>query len=504
LVFITHGWNSDLKEDNGEDAWPTLLKKAIEELTQDDRKVAWTVLAHPWPAESGKVIDGKCPVGKTLLSPLVPGCFYPWDAYTRARTIGEYVGKLLLKGQYDYIHFIAHSAGSNLIQTAVDTIHEDTSQPKKPEIHSTFLDAYEPNGNISRYGPYSKWAEHYVDMRESPVQSEFEILDDTYFLLQNAFNFDVTDLDPDGKLDTVIQAHAWPYQFYQETVGSSSGIGFPLALESGTASLPSNQNQYPRGGDCTLSKKNPVCSVSGGRVRDSVLELTCTNLLSCTLQLVKSSVGKVTTTTKDLISFVTGLIPKARLKAAAQAQSQGEVWSVMHLNIGKPIDTLKFDYRFKAKSAQGFLSVFLDDQVVYKADQRTDGTTLQHSGTVPLGEVAPGIHTLSFRLDTFNAQKATLDVSKIQTGNYKSSRTCQGKDVTLVGAAKNDKITGTAGDDVIDGLGGNDTIKGLGGNDLLCGGSGNDNLNGGAGNDALDGGSGTDTCNAGETVKNCP
>jgi hypothetical protein len=69
-------------------------------------------------------------------------------------------------GSYEYIHFIAHSAGAKLIHEASKKLTEDETLTKKPFIHLTFLDAYRPffddYGNLEDYPEY--FAEHYVDV----------------------------------------------------------------------------------------------------------------------------------------------------------------------------------------------------------------------------------------------------------------------------------------------------------------------------------------------------
>jgi hypothetical protein len=75
---------------------------------------------------------------------------------------------------------------------------------------------------------------------------------------------------------------------------------------------------------------------------------------------------------------------------------------------------------------------------------------------------------------------------------------CRGKESTIVGTSKPDKLTGTAGDDVIVGLGGRDKIKGLKGDDRICGGKKGDKLGGGGGDDFLAGQRGPDNVSGGK------
>lgn len=114
----------------------------------------------------------------------------------------------------------AHSAGSQVADTAVTWLpifidQHNKGNPasllKMPDIHTTFLDAFDPRGDGSPYGNYSTWAEQYVDSRRTGTAG----LDDfTNITLQNAYNFDVTALDPNPPGPAGIDAHAWPYKWY--------------------------------------------------------------------------------------------------------------------------------------------------------------------------------------------------------------------------------------------------------------------------------------------------
>ena len=69
---------------------------------------------------------------------------------------------------------------------------------------------------------------------------------------------------------------------------------------------------------------------------------------------------------------------------------------------------------------------------------------------------------------------------------------CAGKQATIVGSARSDRLKGTRRNDVIVALGGNDKVDGGRGNDLICAGNGNDKIAGGLGNDRLYGQDGKD------------
>jgi hemolysin type calcium-binding protein len=374
-------------------------------------------------------------------------------------------------------------------------------------IHSTFLDAFDPRQNSSTYGRDTDWAEQYVDMRRTNTP-EF---DNTDLILPRAFNLDVTALDP-GSDNTGIHAHAWPYQWYQMTIDEPLGeFGFHLTLEAGNAQLPSHDDppddpKFPRGAGCRLhpgSNLNALgrCQIEL-RAPETRKETVCDNLAQCNdqvkivskpINVPEESVDYNAFDTKGVIGLSTDSSTLKKAAAPNGATSQASVRTSLHLDITKPINTLQFGYQFMTEG-EGLLSVFIDNQVVSKIDQRLSPVgQLIPSLPIPLGQVAPGLHILSFRLDRFTDQALAMEISKIQTVNRQSFKICQGKLVTLIGTDGDDTLVGTMGDDVIDGLAGNDTIRGRGGNDVICGRSGNDTLGGGGGNDIIAGSGGDDT-----------
>jgi sugar lactone lactonase YvrE len=75
---------------------------------------------------------------------------------------------------------------------------------------------------------------------------------------------------------------------------------------------------------------------------------------------------------------------------------------------------------------------------------------------------------------------------------------CGGKNATIVGSTRADRITGSRFADVIVTLRGKDRVNGGKGKDLICGGGGRDILKGGAGKDRLLGQGGRDVCAGGK------
>ena len=485
LVFITHGWNSSAL------AWPDIMANRINAQIKEAQAafpdIQWTVISYDWSLKSGSVCFG-------LALPPLP-CRGPWYAYANAREVGEDVGKQLASVGYEHIHFIAHSAGSNLIQSAVKEI---VFSPGNPVIHTTFLDAYDPWGRLSPYGVGSDWAEQYVDKRLVFL----EPFDTTDTILPEAFNFDVTDLDPvplgfpPVSPFEDIRRHAWPYCWYNAPLASpgviedcdrnpqvqnTSDFGFSFSPEGNKGQLPSHTDpRFVRGHECDL-KNNPEC-------KQSFPKWTLVRLLKTA---VKAPFDVWTSAADSFVTSATGIIDLFT-NEIIKLTTGSPAWISVTFEVPEPINMLRFGYQFPF-SADGVLSVFFDGQLVFRADERHNDTATVVTEPIPLGKVAPGLHSLSYRLDAFNNTQSSIEISEIRTGTMQVVRpTCAGKFATIAGTDGPDVLRGTPGADVISGLGGNDVIKGGGGNDRICGDAGNDRIKGGNGRDRLYGGKGND------------
>ncbi len=283
MVVITHGWDDDAK------GWVQTMASSIVSsiksnfTTTDD----WTVCTYDWSK------DAKVP---TLVGPVSTLGFggsidlAPVAAFSVGGVDGTALGGELLKREkIASIHFIAHSAGGNVIQHAAEAVRLNSPGTN---IHLTFLDAYYPaeeltrNGGDLRYGydirnDSSTWfAEQYVDTRDDNAH----LLKDTNRILPHAYNFDVWKLDSNqsGGLDYNQRVHRWPYEWYQKSVdafnfrtfidvsnlrkflgGTITGAykyGFSLlSLESGMSSFP---NKYESSGYCLFTSDTSDCPLT--------------------------------------------------------------------------------------------------------------------------------------------------------------------------------------------------------------------------------------------------
>lgn len=381
LVLITHGWNSHAFD------WVTQMQQDI----RSHADGTWKVQTYDWSTQAG--------YGCTPL-----GCFLPWDAHANASEVGKDLGKQLTASNYTRMHFIAHSAGSQVIDTAILWIRKHATI--QPVIHATYLDAYDPAGPMSRYGSEADWAEHYVDKR--PVL-RIEPVDNTALILPEAFNFNVTGLDTtddclsSNPVSSSICVHSWPHKWYDATAKPLSlySVGFPLSLESGQANLPSHTTapSYGRGNECVLEPdRSTPCGPSVQVIKIPSFAPDPTYWLDPSQEVFKSLTGDV---------------------SIGPVESRLTTGSPVWLSVGRtttvPVNALQFDYEFESGDA-GLLSVFFDNQLVFRSDQRNALPGINSPTPIALGTVAPGAHSLSIRLDSFSDAHSVAAISNIRTG----------------------------------------------------------------------------------------
>ena len=255
-VVITHGWNSDATgwvKEMGADICQYQGAVRVEQGGSDSiaricHNSEWDVWLLDWSAQA-----------KGL----------PQQAYASAMDVGEQLA-ILLPRNYKTIHFIAHSAGANVVDWATTTLRGIS---RTIQIQETFLDAYQPSGDASQYGRNADWSDNYVDMR--PLIPT--IPDDTNLIMTHAFNVDVTGPSSNFVLCPSPCRHSRAYRFFglsindnfqmsnpdtsSDEIVSTGGYGFPLSIEGGHKLAELNA-AYPNGKACRMVEF--FCVPTGG------------------------------------------------------------------------------------------------------------------------------------------------------------------------------------------------------------------------------------------------
>jgi hypothetical protein len=273
-------------------------------------------------------------------------------------------------------------------------------QPVFPTNHKRF--------DASLYGLDSDWAEQYVDSRLTGFKAGGD--DYTRIKLPNAYNFDVTALDPDVTDVFGIHAHGWPVTLYKYSVNDPDGYGFGFNLSKAYGTNPSSHGNRPKGKGC-IAVNNLVCSEEPQLAAQFSRVIVIGDWLNLPAIIVNASTS---------VTGTANLIGTTILKLI----NGSSVWITVPFDLADNVNFISFDYTFQ-QTAEGLLSVFFDDQLVYRADQRLDETgTVYHSGDVPIGDTTGGKHSLSFRLDAYNSTKSEIDISNVQLGNKQTVTEC--------------------------------------------------------------------------------
>jgi hypothetical protein len=402
LVLITHGWNT--RPNDISDDWEPFRQALVEALTL---RPNWAVRLYDWNSDSGGVY---------------PGQLADW-ARSMAKIKGSDVGaKIVLQG-YDYVHLIAHSAGSALIAEAARVIKQHRPNVK---VHTTFLDAYAGTGEYEDlYGGNSDWSDHYYTA-EWDTSGALSCPGDTRLCLPECFNVEISGLRPLG--GDCYFSHGWPRCFYLDSVlgesrggcevpsggiGAILGYGFELSFERWTGAggydgwLTERNANHPKRTYRTL----PVGGDSGCDVSQRV-ELP---IVPPSVPYVVSSVNAVQVT-GDGIEMTT---------RPPSATTVSPSWINLQLETASPSDHVAFTVDFTGTAgAEGLLTLYVNNEDCGAVDERLRGV-VSRSFVLPTPSVLQaGSHLISFRFDPFNDVGSSVTISNLATGYLRRAARC--------------------------------------------------------------------------------
>jgi len=361
LVLLTHGLTNS--PDN-EHLWVEEIAGRIGEAINPGE---WQVHPYKWVEEARKPF---------------------WRILAAAKTQGRKVGHDIESQQRSHVHFVAHSAGAALIETASKIIEQ-----KFPDtvIHCTFLDAYVGRGGhmSSKYGKHSVWSDNYFAIDPLPF---------TQSALSNAHNVDVTWLDPDkdiNELGFAMSSHSWPWVFYKDTVPNVQGnwcegvgnYGFGVSMEAGGW----QPEEYP-----VDNSPKVLCGPFSGPAyqfemrEDSPIDFG-------TIQYETSDTGMVTITGTSF-SLLTG----------------SPVWLSANIEVANPINLIRFEAEFTIGS-EGLLSIFWADELLGRIDGRYVLEGMQEYVFELPDTSDPGTYTIVFRVDPYSEVPSEVLICNVST-----------------------------------------------------------------------------------------
>lgn len=383
------------------------------------------------------------------------GTLTPWSAWTNGKDLGENLAAVLRKKNYAHIHFIGHSAGSNVIDSATASLRTWIAEERRPgvAIHETFLDAYHPDSDASVYGASADWADNYVDTRD--VGDLFLAFDGTKLFLDHGYTVDVTPLgDPCNTLVPNYFAvwpcrHSRPYRFYGVSIDSSfrgdsaaasadpigggtALMGFPLSREAG-ASLGDLKTRYPSGAVCTVNGSECSATRRPNQLWTYLPRVIVRKSITVAVGSVAYTWGAGDVFLQS-IRLGAGLLTPASTAAdsvVSGAVSSSASWIVIEADTDEPVNTMSFGWRF-SPGGEGYLRVFVDDVLIREIDRRHVPSTVFVTERAYVGGdarvLAPGLHRIAFRLDGFSGgegvelREVSLGINEGPAGRRRSVR----------------------------------------------------------------------------------
>ncbi len=387
LVVVTHGRIPTGDDPNVSTAWVNTMTTAIADYLNSSNINNWQVLGYMW-------IEGA-------------NHFLPQTCIENAKQQGIKLGRQIVYQGYTNIHFIAHSAGAALIQSATDVIKANNSSIV---VHETFLDPFVGAGfsGTSTYGKSANWTDNYSS-NDHDTRNEYVPF--TYNILTHAYNVDVTQLDFENRKQIPLwvtenatpcyvtrSTHNWPIQFYLNTIigdttSEYEGFGFGLSEIGGNWNYA--LSQYKVGNDSpghTLGIPDP----SDCRFSVPAPSKLTTLLNVFTAPTIQSDTGTIEKTSESSVTLSTG----------------SPAWLLSVVTITNPINTVSFGTKFtSATGAEGLLSVLWDDQIIGTIDERVI-TSNSFTFRFP-NAVLGSSHFLGFRLDPFTNIQSVVSITNI-------------------------------------------------------------------------------------------
>jgi len=235
--------------------------------------------------------------------------------------------------------------------------------------------------------------------------------------MPHAYNVDVTQWDSraahSDPYHAALSRHAWPFVFYaQETFTPMVyDLGFALSLEAGKTFPGTNRQKKTV---CALPKR-----ISGKTT------LVCESINSVpdleTNQDKIYILGDAGAAVKEIVKSETGDVnfinqPDTELIQSWDLQAGSPTWAKIELAIKEPVNALTFDYKFlSAAGAEGYLTVFVDNNIVGSIDERHIKTSGAQTGKrMYIGELGPGMHSLAVRIDPYTAIQSSVQLSNLK------------------------------------------------------------------------------------------
>ena len=392
LVVITHGWEP--LQPNADLIWMTAMANAIQSRVSSN----WSITNFVWLDQA------------TFPDPDLVLC--------AAETKGRLYGQQLASQGWSHIHFIGHSAGAALIETAAAQI------PLGTTVQCTFLDPYVGLALQlqSAYGTSADWSDCYFTQDLSGGWTGGD--------LPHAYNVDVDWLDPTH--DTFIYgsaliavsfgsaSHEYSHNFYTQSVNNNpawcpdaTGYGFGISEEAGGetrwSSHPTGNNNNP------YVLCGPANAIPSPTLPIAVLGI----IVEQAPHVVSDAFASVVNGAGFVLNSIWSVVPHIKpggIHPLDNSQTNTPAWLAVGVTVTNAVNFVQFDAGFTdTNAAQGLLTVYWNTNQVGMVDERVAATNLQTYRFSLPGIVTNGLYTLSFRLDSFD-NSSSIAVTNVATG----------------------------------------------------------------------------------------
>jgi hypothetical protein len=395
LIVITHGWEP--LQPNADLSWMTSLSNAIAAKMPGNWVVTNFVwLGAAWDPDPQKVLNF-------------------------GSIIGAMYGNQLASQGWSRIHFIGHSAGSALIESAAKAVQAGSHGTV---IHCTFLDPF--MGELREwqqvYGSHSTWSDCYF--AEDPAGGF------TSGGLANAYNVDVSWVDPSRQVISygtgvaAFSSHGYPHDFYQATVTNmnanwcGANYGFALSEEKEGLGWNNNPANYPTNNLPLMlcgapgAVQNPNAGLAATFAAASLIQNTYMGLVN-----FLANSGVIMVSPSVLVFQSLGQTNGVQPHGGGSTYSNTPAWLAVGVTVVNPANLVQFDAGFNdTNSAQGLLTVYWNTNQIGFADERAVSTNSQTYHFMLPATVSSGVYTLSFRLDSFNGTSSSVVITNVATG----------------------------------------------------------------------------------------
>lgn len=421
LIVITHGAIPPRDDPTVDTAWVDTMSNSITAYLANKGITNWQVEGHKW------IVGASLSEFQIAFSPQfqIPGLA---NVLSNAKMEGINLGNsILASGNWTNFHFIAHSAGAEVIQACSEVIRAKLGN--NCTIQCTFLDPYTgfvPDtgildnpllNNTSIYGDVANWSDDYFTVDEQTFGNNWPV---TQGYLNHAYTVNVTYLDTNKTLlngyvqvsgivsescQKTESTHGWPIQFYMNTItgatnSSYNGFGFPLSEEGGNwASI----GLYQVG--------NSPSQVLGTPDPDCVPLFESNNGLPPSGPINFSNLQG-----DNLDQVISGLIQKNN--AGLGMGADDPAWLASFILVTNPVNFVAFDAQFTSNpQGAGELSVYWDTNAVGFIDESLVGSNVEHYVFTFLPASVNTVHMLGLRLDaSTNGSASTISITNVITG----------------------------------------------------------------------------------------